>query len=373
MNDPDLNQPEFDDEALARLEAKLEVPLGGTEAASGEQLAALRSFGDPRPGATAPARPSFRSSLRASFLAGRFVGDGDPPAVVARALGRLPAPQVRADFRARARAAFLAGDAVAAEPAPVLEAPVSARRTKPVPRPRTARTTTAARPRWAQFGAALAVAAALVAAVWLRSPASSPGSSSDRGSAVAASWTALDGVVPAGLTVEGITVADAADVQARLARGGAVSTGPEGLRLVLGDELVLDLGPHTKARLPGVSVGARNIEFALDEGSLRLATGATFRADGVPRRLLVRTAHVEALALGTIFGVDCDASYSCVCCLEGEVATTARVALAGGEADNLRVGAGRTRVFMGTGQARDLPLVDHHRVPLETLRRLQRV
>ena len=385
-----------DDATLARLEG---------------DVAAALDAGLPRP------RPPFRASLRASFVSGRFEGDGPPPAVVARALDTLGVPPARPDARAAARAAFLAGPALTASPLGLLGDGVdrgdgegdegssaAVRGARPTHRRRSAGRTDpdaadpdaadrdaadgdtaaggartgeptrrAVRPRaagrrgdvvtpgpaawrrpWPRvLAAAVALAAAVLAVVLLRAPD-------------ARGWTAFAGASLAGVRVDGAAVTDPADLAARLADGGALETVAP-LRLTLGSELVVELGAATRLWLPAAPE-AGDLELRLELGAVRLATGADFRATRALRRLAVRTAHLEAVAVGTVFGVDCDAAYTCVCCLEGRVLTRRLDGAPDGDpAETQEVAAGRTRLRFADGRALDLDLVPDHRGPLVAL------
>ncbi len=336
----------------------------------------------PEHAALPPARPPFRAALRAAFVSGRFEGDGAPSASLARALDAIVPPPPREEHRASVRAAFLAGAAAAPAAAPASAAPLRGPRAEVARGTRAtdargsdARTSgprasgRASEPRapWLTPGLrSVLVAAALLAvalgALWLRG----------RGPA-AADWQAAPGTVLAGLRLDGTPVADVAALAAGLRRGGTLETGAQPLRLAVSADLVLELGPETRATVPAYASDS-DLAFDLTRGALRIATDAppadTARGDSGgrnARRLLVRTAHVEALVTGTVFGVDCTADYSCVCCLEGAVLTRGRIAGVG-EAE---VGAGRTRFIRAEGEVMDLELIPDHRGPLAALREVR--
>jgi hypothetical protein len=366
------------DAELADLEAELEL-AGAPDTPGG---AALEAFGDPRPSAATPARPSFRASLRASFVSGRFEGDGAAPAVVARALDAAVVPVPSTEFRSALRARFLAARTdeppVAAVSlfrsgaAPGAPGSPAASGARFVPgqgvAPRagardrgTAVEASSPRARsWPRLGVAAALAAVLLAALLLRGQL---GWLAERGGAVdTPRWTLFGAGELAGLLVDGAPVTDPEGLAARLGVGATFETGAHGLRLAVGREIVIDLGPGTRARVPAYSAVA-GLTFELERGALRVATGTDFQPPGGGRRLVIVTPHLEALAVGTLFGVDCTPEYSCVCCFEGEALT--RSLLAGGTEG--RVAAGRTRLVHADGRVRDLDLVSHHRAPLVDL------
>lgn len=374
MPDPELPRSPlpFDDSgedlgdaALAQLEREFEDAVRGgpaapraTEPGRGapraaaarlDALEAVQRFGDPHPDAPAPTRPSFRASLRASFVSGRFEGDGAPPSSVARALDAYDLPRARPEFHARARAAFLTAQVEVPRPSPAR----GAAHERPA---RPARPAHAQRQRaWGRLGAALAVAAALAAVfLWPRPEAAAYG-----WSVVAeASATKLEGV-----RIDGAPSADAADVRLRLVRGGVLETGDTALCLVLADELIVEFAPHSRATLPALGAGA-DVALHVEQGGLHVATGATFRSGAPGRRLTVRTIDVEAEALGTVFGVERGSGFTCICCLEGEVLAHSQVA----GVDDGRVLAGRTRLTYSAGRTVDRDLVPAHGAALSALR-----
>ncbi|QDV06213.1 FecR protein [Planctomycetes bacterium Poly30] len=267
----------------------------------------------------------------------------------------------RAEFRARLKDSFLA-----VEPTPVV-----VRRAPRVVHTRPTRT------RWAAAGVFLAAAAAVLLflrrgpepietvtgderAVDARSVAAaeSPGWSLDASSGDEATLLAS-------VLVDGQAVASLADFVARMASAQRVESLDRAIRIRHEDSFVLELAADSVVRMDGWTdapkAGQAQVLY-LDLGGVRVATGPGFDAASP---LVVETAHVRAEVMGTIFGVDVGSDYSCVCCLEGSVRTTALH----GEHPSITIGSERTRVVLQDEQGlpMEAPLVEGHRDPLERL------
>lgn len=91
------------------------------------------------------------------------------------------------------------------------------------------------------------------------------------------------------------------------------------LRLQLTDELVLELAPKT--RVSQLSFPAAHLySIYVNVGSLRVTTGPKFDR----QRLRALTDGMETVVVGTTFGLDVDASGTCLCCVAGTVKCDAR-------------------------------------------------
>ena len=372
--EPLQSQELADSQAEQDLEADLAATLGPRDG----------GWGDTRPGQPGAARPSFRASMRASFVTGRYEGDGSPPQQVARALDAWKVPPADAELRERVRAKFLAAADSdlerSAVPAGVTEgAGVRGTVTQVAPGSHTARARgerhSAVRPRrsgegrsgegrklgrrlWGAAAVVSTLAAVFVALVVF-------GSGGDQGYEPGGlAFQAAPQVDLAEVAVDGQPVADFNQLVDRLRRGGLVTTGDAGVRLVVARDYVLEIGPHSEVRLPDPGQ-AGDVRLWAEKGALRIATGPEFAGSEQrsSRRLLISTPHIEAVAVGTVFGVDVIDGHSCVCCFEGSVATTS--SLEG--VDACEVAAGRTRIVWDGATAKNLKLVASHRAPLQAL------
>ncbi len=199
-----------------------------------------------------------------------------------RALRGVERPSARPEFRAALKQRFVASDEAA--PAP-----------EPAPRRRFG---------LVLLGGALAAAAAIVL-VFLLKRAPEP------------TWVVLDGSGTGSVRIDGrpFDGADRQGVADALLSAREIETSTTPLRVLLRDEMVLELGPRT--RLSQVRLAAAGAwSLRADAGSLRVATGPRFGGRG----LAVHTADLALDVTGTIFAVDVDDHGSCVCCLEGSVA-----------------------------------------------------
>lgn len=125
-----------------------------------------------------------------------------------------------------------------------------------------------------------------------------------------------------GLRIDDRSFGTWGDFESALASAETLRVGERPIRLLRGDQFVLGLDPGTVIELdaddltPNADVD-QLVLFA-SAGSVHVATGPGFDSD---HPLVLRTPHVRTEVVGTIFGVDIGADYTCVCCLEGEVHT----------------------------------------------------
>lgn len=295
-----------------------------------------------------PARPAFRAELREAFLTGVFGDEQDE--LLERALtghGRVPA--ARPEFRAELRRSFLEAGRAAGARTPAR--PTPARRTAREDRGPAARRrgpSTSRRP-WTLLAGGLLTAAAALLLVLL-------GPWSATATDPTGSLWRLAGAAPAqGLLVDGSPWGG----QEPLAGARRVRTGPERARLVLGRQLVVELGPDSELVLadPGTP-GA--LVFEGERGHLRFATGPDLDPG---RGLLVRTRDAEVEVLGTVFGVDVYDEGTCVCCTRGEVQVRSRAT-----GEDQRVAAlGRGFVTADEGALLAGEIAADHREPLDEL------
>lgn len=233
-----------------------------------------------------------------------------------RALRLVAPPAARPAFKTELRARFLAAEG-AREPAPA--APIDAARDS-------RRGTASASGRDAAGGDAgnagdagrdtvrrrfpfvpfvvLAAAAAVVAMFFAVGESVQP-------------WRVIDARGNGSVVVDGIEIDpdDAARFERALGSARSIDTRGRDLRIVRGEEVVLDLASGTRlAQMRFPAAGPYSL-FA-DAGSLRVATGASFGG----RSLRVQTRDLDLDVVGTVFAVDVEDGGSCVCCLEGRVA-----------------------------------------------------
>lgn len=97
-----------------------------------------------------------------------------------------------------------------------------------------------------------------------------------------------------------------------------IETHEAGLRLQLGDELVMELGPRTRVSQLSFPAASSYAAFT-HTGALRLTTGPGFQ-----NRLRVMTDDMETVVVGTTFGVDVESDGTCLCCVAGTVKCDAR-------------------------------------------------
>lgn len=220
---------------------------------------------------------------------------------LARALEALSEERPDARFERALRARFVDPHASAAPPRAPRRRAVARRGPRPAP--------------WIALASAAALV--LVAALWWR------------GSRPAApSWRVL--------SAEGTTTLDGRPLDAeRLAAGGRLVSGDGAtLRLVLGEELALAIGPASEIVLPAVPAGdgARAWLLEARAGHLAVATGAAFQGS----RLAVQAPDARVEVVGTRFAVDVYDQGTCVCCSEGRV-----------RVDSLREGTDQASVAAG--------------------------
>lgn len=207
---------------------------------------------------------------------------------------------------------------------------------------------------WFMGAGALALAAALVVSLVLRTPAR-------------AGWQVLSmASVPAAtdFQVDGVAFISGQD----LAFANRITAGSEVLRLQFHDQLVVDLEPGSSLDISGTR-GAGDIVLAMagERGGYRVATLDGF--DGSQRRLLFRTPDAEVEVRGTVFGIDRyqddkpGVSGTCVCCCKGEVLVRAVDSAA--EASVL---AGKSSyVLASVGEINPMDIPDAHRGPLDEM------
>ncbi len=172
----------------------------------------------------------------------------------------------------------------------------------------------------------------------------------------------------ASIRIDGESVESMGEFQSQIAGAQRIESVGGELRIRHRDEFVMELAADTAVRLDawgeavasGADSGTPRVLFA-ESGSLRVATGPGFDP---ALSLVVETPHVRTEVVGTVFGLDIGADYTCVCCLEGSVRTQSTIE---GTPEGL-VPAGRTWVANATEHSRSqIPLVHSHRTPLERL------
>ncbi|MEE8469106.1 MAG: hypothetical protein V3T22_11665 [Planctomycetota bacterium] len=279
----------------------------------------------------APARASFRAELHELFMevgstsvdeavssgaVSSGIGGASGIAVAPALAAALDAyaPQARTEFRDRLRAEFVSGtvSAQASTAGSSVGSGVgSAIGGGPVAAPRVAQ---AERGRWRLLlggaGGLLAAAAALM--LWVLQPLD-PSWSIDPG-----------GYVAEGLTIDGRALSantPLSEAIELLSTAAEVSTTNHALRLVLGELFVVELAESSTLDLSRMPADLSRGDLVLHglEGGFRVATGPEFQ--GSQRKLRFETDDVDVEVVGTVFGVDLFPSFTCICCLEGEVAT----------------------------------------------------
>ena len=341
------------------------------------------------------ADPAFARALRRDFIAGSIVvpdesdglvpevSDGSSPAVDRLLAGWAPA-RASESARARAFAALTGGGADRVDPIDSVQEEHTAGRPRAAVAPEPARRMST-RLRLVAGAGLLAAAAAVVLAV--RSlggddAGTSPNLSPDAPSESAVAW-AVDVESSAGgsaealledVRLDGQRVESIDALAARLETATTISVGAMSLRVRRGDDFVLDLGPGTELEFvtegvaPAISMANRRALLATS-GSVRIATGPAFDA-GVP--LVIATPHVRASVVGTIFGVDVEDGYTCVCCLEGEVRVSRAVtttAASDEEREVVSIGTGTTGLAMEDEEGiQRVALIEAHSTPLRALR-----
>jgi hypothetical protein len=221
---------------------------------------------------------------------GRDPSEDDRDVAVERALGFLSRPAADPAFRARLRQRFLDVDAPpTAEPRMV---PVRKRNNVfPLVWP-----------------AVLAASVALVIVFVL---------SNDN----VVRWRVLDAATHASYVVDDHAVDETQEQRMieLLQSAHDIETQDQGLRVQLLDQLVLELGPHTRVsqmRFP--PAGAYSLH--VDSGSLRVGTGP-----GFPGGLHITTDDMVTNVTGTIYAVDVEPKKgTCLCCLHGTVMCDAK-------------------------------------------------
>ena len=170
-----------------------------------------------------------------------------------------------------------------------------------------------------------------------------------------------EAAILASIRVDGNTVASMEDFDRQIAGANRVESVTTDVRIRYRDEFVMELAADTAVGLDAwsdsASEGGERVLFA-ESGSLRMATGPGFDP---AFSLAVETPHVRTEVVGTIFGLDIGADYTCVCCLEGTIRT--QQLMEGVEASSLS--AGRTWVAKaGKESLWQIPLVSTHHAPL---------
>ncbi len=308
-----------------------------------------------------PARPEFQETLRASFLAGAKVE-----------------PRQQAGSNARS------GRSAHGQPQ---------RRPRRAAAPAPARGT---RFRWVATGAVLAAAAAVL--LFLQRPSDvpggpgtvpAPGAQVAQGSgdgeresggktsdpkavqeAVHGGWEldaefGVESELLAALRVDGESVESMDDFRSRMASAQRVESVGREVRILHKKEFVLEMASDSVLHIDGWADRGKpggQQKILVESGGLRVATGPDFDRNSP---LVVETRDVRTEITGTIFGVDVGADYTCVCCLEGSVATTPL----NGVHPDCMVGRESTRVVYTAkaSEPLELDLVPGHRPPLERL------
>ncbi len=174
--------------------------------------------------------------------------------------------------------------------------------------------------------------------------------------------------VLASVRIDGQPIASVDDFASQIAQADRVESVGVDLRIRHRDEFVMELASDTTVRLDEWRASADDsssqdgprVLFA-ESGSLRVATGPGFDPAS---SLIVETPHVRTEVLGTIFGLDIGADYTCVCCKKGAVKTQQ---LVGGTSAG-HVPAGRTWIARaGVESPWQMPLEVSHRAPLDGL------
>lgn len=247
-----------------------------------------------------------------------------------RALRDLPRPIAAADFRARSKAEFLAGTAESA--------------------PRQVPTRTRAFPLVWPLVLAASVAF-LLYFVMARDNESR--------------WHVLEARADGKYVVDELPVAaaDVARFTDLLQTARRIETGDAGLRMRLGDQLLLELGPDTtlsQLRFPAAGM----FSFRADKGSVRVSTGPDFHGNS----LRVYTDHMESSVVGTTFGLDVESGGTCLCCIDGVVKCDAHD---GAGVKPVEAG-GMCFAFPNQAAAKRGPAVGAHVEPLRALQEAAR-
>jgi hypothetical protein len=134
-------------------------------------------------------------------------------------------------------------------------------------------------------------------------------------------WRVLDAATNAEYVVDGYAIDQTQQKRMNdlLQTAHEIETQSEGLRLQLRDQLVLELGPHTRvSQLRFPAAGAYSLHA--DSGSVRVGTGP-----GFPGGLRITTADMVTDVKGTFYAVDIEPKKgTCLCCLHGTVMCDAR-------------------------------------------------
>lgn len=200
------------------------------------------------------------------------------------ALDRVPRPAARPEFKERLRATFLEDAAPSESPAPL-------------PRLERARRFPIVWP----FVLAASVACIVFFVL-----------SRDR----ELRWRVLDAGESGTVLVDGVRVdvKESERLQDLLQTVQDLETKDATLRLLLRDELVIELGPDSHVGQMQFPVGGL-YSMRVDTGSARVCTGPDFRGN----KLRVLSRDLEVGCVGTLFAVDVEPKGSCLCCLEGTV------------------------------------------------------
>ena len=337
------------------------------------------------------ADPDFRARLRERFVAGAFEDDPDlsKHAVTSEtvmsqsddvmdlepALQAIQPPAARPEFKQELREQFLGAasgeQVVAHRPSPRPSPKPSSkpiRRSRPGRARRKAGSKGSQAPRgarrqrrltWSIGGGAVAIAAALLAVFFLRTPAAV--------SAPSAGWQLLPIAsvpAPSAFQVDGVAFVPGQD----LAKANVITAGTEVLRLQFYDQLVVDLEPGSSLDIRGTR-GDGDIVLAMAgrRGGYRVATLGGF--DSTQRRLLFRTPDAEVEVRGTVFGIDryevskSAAGGTCVCCCRGTVLVRAFES-----GDQASVLEGKSSfVVAGIGAISPMPMPASHAHPLDEM------
>ena len=299
-------------------------------------------------------RAEFRAALKTQFLNGAHVAeDADPQADAALAAG-LDAPNVphaRAEFRESLRTQFLDAPvetSVASESSAdhKLARKSAARRSTTKPR---GQRTSASKPssrrrgelapspaqgsrRKLQLSMVGLVAAAAIVLLVLRpwqSASSQPNPTRPGYGVVAGGGEFVDhwfvdptSYVSGEVVIDGVLQpkdVTPAELSARIANAKTIGTQGSNLRVQFGDWFVIGLDGDSLLDIGALPDDPRAGDFTLAAkgGGYQVRTGPAFKDES--RKLRFRTNETEVDVVGTIFGINCFGTGTCVCCIEGQV------------------------------------------------------
>jgi ferric-dicitrate binding protein FerR (iron transport regulator) len=213
-----------------------------------------------------------------------------------RALASVLRPAARTEFREELRRNFMSA-ARRASTTPLFDV-VEEPRAKPSSR----------RPSGLIWAGLLSAAAAVVVLLVYMKPSDSR-------------WKVLDGSSAGVVHVDGVAIRgeDRERLERSLVEAHEIRS--EGrLRLRFADWYLLELAPNSHVALSPIEQRARPepLTFHVQEGTLRLRTGPSFRGE----EMCVTTEDASLRVTGTNFAVDRVKDGTCICCLNGSIKVT---------------------------------------------------